>query len=214
MGEAEASGSTPPLSYVGGNAVGDIQRRVSGVSAHVLMSMMTLFLNVSARPQPQPGALAFVELRWCSGCRSRRRSARQTTASRSGCGCTGGRSATAWRRHQQGTGTFHGRKQHHRLFEVVREVVAVVEALIALGPVTAVAIDRGLRRTVDGEALLRSHGRTAVRHRALALVTVIPVVPIATFTSSGLSSNSGNSRSTMRARNHRAAGRHRLGVAF
>jgi hypothetical protein len=31
----------------------------AGSALHVLMSMMTLFLSVNARPQPQPGALAF-----------------------------------------------------------------------------------------------------------------------------------------------------------
>ena len=119
-----------------------------------------------------------------------------TTATRSVCGCTGGRPATAGRRLQEGTGLFHGRKQHHRLLEIVREVIAVVEALIALGPETAVGIDRGLRRAVDGEALLRRHGGAVVRHRGLGIVTVIPVVPMAAFTCSGLSSNPASSRST------------------
>jgi len=31
----------------------------AGLALHVLMSIMTLFLSASARPQPQPGALAF-----------------------------------------------------------------------------------------------------------------------------------------------------------
>ena len=31
----------------------------AGFALHVLMSIMTLFLSASARPQPQPGALAF-----------------------------------------------------------------------------------------------------------------------------------------------------------
>ena len=99
---------------------------------------------------------------------------------------------------EESAGFFHGRKQHHRLLDIVSEVIAIVEALIVLGPVTAVGIDRGLRRAVNGQALPGAMVALSSDIAVWVLVTDISVTPIAAFTCSGLSSNPGSSRTTGR----------------
>src|SRR6185436_20995249 len=51
---------------------------------------------------------------------------------------------------EEGSCLFGRGKYHHRLLDVVSEIIALLQCLFALGGVTAAGIDLGLRRAVDG----------------------------------------------------------------
>ncbi len=131
----------------------------AGSALHVLTSMMMLFLCASARPQPPAGgAGVLLSRRRHSDVPSTLEMAPDGPAGVSLCVCgvlVAGRPPLGGGVEEL-TGFFDGGKQHHRLLEIVRELVAVVQTLIALGPVTAVGIDRRLRRAVEGKALSAS----------------------------------------------------------
>ena len=93
-------------------------------------------------------------------------------------------------------------------------MIAVVEALIALGPETAIGIDRGLRRAVDGEALLRRHGGAVVRHRGLGICDRHSGCAHGGVHLFGAEQQPGQLTLNKRTRNHRSGGRRRHGVTY
>src|SRR3954454_9669383 len=160
----------PPRRYIGSDLVSDLHRRVSGVSAariDVDDDVVSVRQRASTAPAGGAGVLLSRNGTQCAVSVGNLLDGPLRLAL-----CVGvlaaGQPLVAGGV-EEGSGFFHGGEQHHRLLEIVREVVAVVETLILLCPVTAVGINWGLRRSVDGEALLRRHGGAVVRHRGLLI---------------------------------------------
>src|SRR4051812_20558030 len=142
-GRARLASVSPPFSYVDGDLGGNLQRRVSGVGAarvdvddHVVSKRQ----RTSTAPAGGTGVLLSRSGAECAIRVGYLRYRPQRLALRVGV-LAAGRPLLGGG-FEKGTGCFHGREQDHRLLEVMREVIAVVEALIALGPITAVAVDR------------------------------------------------------------------------
>src|SRR4051812_23660320 len=205
----------PPRNYIGSDLVGDLHRRVSGVSAariDVDDDVVTVRQRAPAAPTGGAGVLL-----------SRNGTQRAVSVGDLIDGplrlalCVGvlaaGRPLLGGSV-EEGSGFFHGREQHHCLLEIVREVIAVVEALILLGPVTAVGINWGLRRSVDGEALLRRHGGAVVRHRGLLIRDRHSGRPESNVDLLRAEQQASQFALDKGTRNHRSCGRRGLGIAY